>query len=144
MKSATVDWAIPAIPESMCFSPHAMSQNGSAFATTPITTQRRHEARAPGQRGCPILAARRPNSTTAAIEALAHQRRGLEAALDRHLDEEVRGAPYREGQEEGPVPAHPATLSTPESRARREGSAQGQRQSHGADVVTSSSRKIAP
>ena len=74
VKSATVDWAIPAIPESMCFSPHAMSQNGSAFATTPITTQRRHEARAPGRRGCPILAARRPNSTTAAIEALAHIR----------------------------------------------------------------------
>ena len=32
MKSGTVDCATAAMPESMCFSPHATSQNGSAFA----------------------------------------------------------------------------------------------------------------
>jgi hypothetical protein len=45
VKSGTVAWAIAATPESTCCSPHAMSQNGTAFAITPSTAHCRHEAR---------------------------------------------------------------------------------------------------
>ncbi len=34
----TVAWAIPATLESMCFSPHAMSQNGIAALIVPSTS----------------------------------------------------------------------------------------------------------
>jgi hypothetical protein len=59
VKSGTVDCAIAAIPESTCFSPQATSQNGSAFASTPITNHWRHEARSSeNARLAPIVVAR--------------------------------------------------------------------------------------
>ena len=57
----------------MCFSPQPTSQNGSAFAITPSTIQRRQEARSSvTARAAPIECARYPKRMAAAIAARAH------------------------------------------------------------------------
>ena len=58
MKSGTVACAIAATPESTYCSPHAISQNGTAFETTPRTAHCRHAARS-------SESARRPPSVAA-------------------------------------------------------------------------------
>ncbi len=73
VKSGTVDCAMAAIPESMCFSPHATSQNGTAFAIAPITSHWRHEARSSrSARVQPNDRTTYASSTAAAMPARAH------------------------------------------------------------------------
>ena len=57
-KIGTVAWAIPATVESMCFSPQAMSQNGSAALNSPNTNVGR-----PAARSCAVASAA-PRVTT--------------------------------------------------------------------------------
>ena len=67
MNIGTVACAIPATLESMCFSPQATSQNGSAALITPSTRQGNHAARSwASALRPPSRQARYPSSTTPA------------------------------------------------------------------------------
>ena len=126
VKIGTVDCAMPATLESMCFSPHATSQNGIAALIAPST---RHGA--PARRGARRPRATRPCATREVREQddagdedaqLGH--RGRLDVLDGDLDEEVRRAPdRREEEDQRPVAHAPseATRRTRRSRPRRLG-----------------------
>ena len=85
MKSGTVACAIAATPESTYCSPHAISQNGTAFETTPRTAHCRHAARSSEsarrspERGGEVGEEEAPREQRPA----AHERGRREAALDR-------------------------------------------------------------
>ncbi len=69
-KIGTDDWAIPAMLESMCVSPHATSVIGIAAFTVPRTRHGIHARRsAPTAEAAPVRCTRYAVSSTAAIES---------------------------------------------------------------------------
>ena len=135
----------------MYFSPHAMSQNGTAALRRPSTIACRHAVPEPPHS---VPRAERDHQVGEQDDARdqrprEHQRTGREPAVDADLDEEVRGAPDGgEREDQRPVPpGHAGTLAARRSRARPVASAVPVSTSASpasATAVTASSRKTRP
>ena len=91
LKIGTVEFAIAATPESMYFSPHAMSVNGIAPLTTPIASPCHPAARTSASASRqPLLATRKPPRRSAAtasrISIIAGGEKSRTATLMKRYD----------------------------------------------------------